>query len=103
VAPLVRTRYIDGLKSGAYTDFLPIPLKAAVLLPIQTSLVTGDQLEIFLCDAGGNTISTFTYQQGPLVPQQSIPLYGDVAFVAVRNIAASNLPANVRLPFQLSL
>lgn len=100
-APLVRTLYIDNLIAGDWTDFLPIPLKAAVLLPVQASITAGGQLDIILCDAGGNTITGFLYQQGPLVPQQSIPLYGDVAYVAVKNLSLGTV--NARLSFQLSL
>lgn len=112
LAPLIRTIYIDGLGGPipqpmgtlTRTGWLPIPLKAAALLPIQTDLpltLAGERLSIVFADAGGNELTQITYQQGPLVPQQIIPLYGDVAYVAVKTL--STFVTNVRLPFQLSL
>lgn len=104
-APLIRTLYVDQLPRTTSTQYLPIPLRASYLLPIQTSVQVGvtGTLTIYFLDAGGNALTQFHYAQSPAVPQQFTPVPGDAAYVQVENDLVGQAVVNVRLPFQLSL
>lgn len=103
-APLIRTVYMDHLVANNGSAFLPIPLRAAQLLPIQSDLnpnLANQTIEFAIYDIGGNELSQFTYLAARNFQMSPIPIYGDAAYIAA---TLNNGPTtNVRLPFQLSL
>jgi hypothetical protein len=103
VAPVVLTEYVDNLAIGVDSPFIAIPLKAAVLLPIQTDLVLGETLQLAFVDFNGTLVSRNFFTVAPNSPMQPIPITGDISFVQVINPGTNAHKANVRLPFQLSL
>lgn len=102
LAPVIRSLFIDDLTTGTDTDFLPIPNKAVLLLPMQTNLVLAETAVIsFFGYGGGLPIFTVPYAQVANSPMHAIPIMGDTRFVKVHNGGAGT--RNFRLPFQLSL
>ena len=102
VAPLVYTEFIDFLPIGQTSAFIPIPLKAAMLLPIQTALPLGDAVEIRFLDFGSALVSRNFYVQATNTVMDPIPITGDVAFIVVINNSTTTA-LDARLPFQLAM
>lgn len=102
-APIICSAYVDMLVNTEITDFIPIPLKAVKLLPMQTNMnqTEGAEIEFYGYGGGVSPITRVFYIQSATSSMPAIPLYGDVSFVKVRNNGGG--PRNFRLPFQLSM
>lgn len=100
-APLVLTAYVDGIAAGTSSKFIPIPLKAVELLPLQSNMILGDTATISFFNYGGAFISQVFYKQSETTWIQPIPITGDVAFIQIANTSAHG--ANYRFPFQLAM
>jgi hypothetical protein len=103
-APLLCTRFIDFLAASVLSPFIPIPLKAVLLLPPQSDLAAGETATLEFYGWGGGTTPITTAIYSPVVSlgsQFPIPIARDIAFVRVRNNGATL--RNFRLVFQLSL
>lgn len=98
-APLVYTLYVDGLASLDTTNFLSIPMKAAFLLPILSTVGGAGVLEFY--DIGGNGIGNVPFSITAATPMVPIPIPGDASYVRVVN--STLFTANYRLPFQLAV
>ena len=101
IAPVILTVFVDGLGANAATPVIPIPLRAKVLLPLQSNMALNETALLVFYDIGGNTRTIVNYKQDYNQPMQPIPITGDIAFMTVGNQAA--VARNFRLPFQLSL
>ena len=106
-APLILTRYIDNLEAGGLlgtaSNFISIPAKAVLLLPILTDLQTmGAVLTVQFFNFGKVLIYEVTYTIGASPVAIPIPISGDASWVRVLN-AAFNARTNIRLPFQLAM
>src|SRR6185295_8219907 len=53
-SPAIRTAYVDQLPVSGQTEFIPIPLKAVQLLPVQSFLNVGETARIRFFSYGGN-------------------------------------------------
>jgi hypothetical protein len=102
--PVVLTEYVDSLSNVGIppiSDMIPVPLKAVMLLPMQTSLALGGTATLDWFSYGGAFISRDFYLQAANSTMLPIPITGDVSFVRITNTGAGT--ANFRLPFQLAL
>lgn len=100
--PVVLTEYIDSLSINTDSDFIPIPLRAVALLPLQSGLLLGETADITFVDLGGAVVARNFYQQLNNGGAAPIPIIGDAAYVQIRN--NNNFQAaGFRLPFQLAL
>lgn len=101
-APVIRSLFLDDLGAGVTSDFLPIPNKSVLLLPMQTNQVLAETATIFFFAYGGGLpIFSVPFAQVANSPMHAIPITGDIRFVKVQNAGAA--ARNFRLPFQLSL
>ena len=101
VAPVVRTTYID-LSTGSTSALLPIPLKAAQLLPLVTSAVGGTSTVRFygFGDVGATMpVGSVSYP----ATSWPVPVPGDAFFFTVTNATGVVAGSRYRLPWQLSL
>ena len=108
--PTVLTHYLDAYNYAddapglAAAPFIPIPLKAVQLLPIQSTLPVGTTMKIYFYPFGGGSApsTVVTFQSSVVIPLPPvIPLIGDVSYIKIVHNAGA--PFSLRLPFQLSL
>jgi hypothetical protein len=102
LGPVILTEYIDSLAINTDSVFIPVPLKAVALLPLQSGLQLGETADITFVDHGGAVVSRNFYQQLNNGGAAPIPIVGDAAYVQIRN-NANAFAAGFRLPFQLAL
>ena len=100
-APVLLTTYVDNLASMTSTEFIPVPLRARLVLPVQTSGSVGDNSQLSFYDIGGNLVSQVFMQQAYNQPLSPIPIPGDAALIRMYNAASG--PRSFRIPWQLSL
>lgn len=98
LAPVIRTRYIDGLDTNATSDFIPRPNKSVLLLPPQSNIPGGTADYKFYDVTQTQVLYSLTLTNGAL--GNPIPLTDDIVFVTVKNNSAKG---RFRLPFQLAL
>jgi hypothetical protein len=111
MAPLILTSYIDDLSNVhtvtptgfANEIIVPIPLKAAFLLPLETDCVINETAQLDFLDVGGDIMFTRFYKQSDTSWMKTVSLVGDVSFVKITNATGNAGVRNFRLPFQLSL
>lgn len=112
-APLVYTTYVenetgsDSLFGGEVSfqngqPFIQIPVKAVLLLPMQTTLAIGKSATIDFYDWGKSPIYSVNYTQAVNNTMLPVPVTGDAAWVRVTN-GLGNDQARFRLPWQLAL
>lgn len=101
-APVTFSTYLDALAAApapaaASTTQIARPSRASFLLPPQASDPNGStQLDFY--DYSGAIVNTLLFANGTVVAP--IPLFGEIASVAVTNRGAN--VGNFRLPWQLS-
>jgi hypothetical protein len=104
VAPVVQTVYIpevnDALNVNTASDTFQIPMKAAMLLPMLSTLPLGATATIEFIGYDENVVAVVPYQNSPGM-MQPIAIPGDAVGVRVLNGPASF--AIFRLPFQISV
>ncbi len=103
MAPVILTEYIDELLVNHRTERLPVPLKAAMLLPVQSNLALNETLTFSFYDYGGHHIADVFYKQSNTSTMAPIPITGDIAFIRVKNDAGNANAAIIRLPYQLAM
>jgi len=103
-APTILTLYVDGVDVGASGDWLPIPLKAVQLLPVQMgNMALGGVFAVQFADLGGGSVGqTYATMSATSWPP-TIPIPGDAAYVRIFNQGPTPFPVLFRLPFQLAV
>jgi hypothetical protein len=104
-APVIRSLYFDTLVAGAFSDAVPLPLRATYLLPPMGASTT-DTLTVRFLDVSKELIGEFAYTFSPVGPFMTpYPVPASAYWVAVKSATGvgSSGTNSVIVPFQLSL
>jgi hypothetical protein len=104
-APITRSLYFDNLPVNTFSDHVPLPLRAAFVLP-PLGASTTDTITYSFEDFNQRTIGEFAYTLSPIGPfMTSYPVPSGAYFVRIKSL--QGIPTNALnqavIPFQLSL